>query len=183
MKVLMSAAFMFIASTAIYAQDVTLKTEKKEYKIDENITLVFEVKATVDSETTLNGTNFTLIDGPKKRLATTTKDGQTSTTFTSTYTIKANSPGLVEIVSPKFHFNDQDKSAGNFIFKVSDAKLTEKEMDEINFNKFKENASQEKGILRFVVSDNFGFVEKFSGTKWEFKRRLSKEELEDLVKK
>ena len=76
MKVLMSAAFMFIASTAIYAQDVTLKTEKKEYKIDENITLVFEVKATVDSETTLNGTNFTLIDGPKKRLATTTKDGK-----------------------------------------------------------------------------------------------------------
>ncbi len=179
----MSTALILLVTTIFYGQEVILKTAKKQYKIDETITLVFEVNAKVDSETTLTGTNFTLVDGPKKRLATTTKDGETSTTFTSTYNIKANSPGTVEIISPTFHFNNQEKSAGNFAFKISDHKLTESELDEINFNKFKENSAKEKGSVRFVLSGNFGFIEKFNGSKWEFKRRLTKEEVEDLAKK
>ena len=183
MKLIMNAALFFFAATAIYAQDVTLKTEKKEYKIDETITLVFEIKAKVDSEGSLSGTNFTVIDGPKKRQSTATKDGKTIMTYTSTYRIKANSPGLMSLVSPTFYLNGQEKNAGNFTLKVKDDKLTEVEKDEINFNEFKENATKHNGALRYVVSDNFGFIEQFNGSQWEFKRRLSKEELTILIKK
>ncbi len=183
MKSLMSAALILLVSTLFYGQDVILKTEKKHYKIDETITLVFEIKAKVDSESTLNGANFTLIDGPKKRQSTTTKDGQTSTTFTATYRIKANSPGIVTVISPTFHFNNQEKGAGKFTFKVIDNRLSDIEKDEINFNEFKEKSAKLNGAVRFVLSDNYGFIEKFNGAQWEFKRRLSKEEVESLSKK
>ncbi len=182
MKSIMSAALIFFICTAVYAQDVTFRTEKKQYKIDEAITLIFEVKATVDSETPLKGTNFTLIDGPRKRLATTTNDGQTSTTFTSIYTIKAISPGIVEVISPIFRFNNQEKSAGQFSIKVTSDKLTETEIDEIKFNKFKENAAKQKDVVRYVIFDDLGFTEKFNGSKWEFIKRLSKEEISSLSK-
>ena len=182
MKSLMSAGLMLLISTTFYGQDVSLKAEKKNYKIDETIILIFEIKAKVDSESTLSGTNFTLIDGPKKRLSTTSKAGETSTIFTSTYRIKANSPGLVEIISPTFNFDSQAKSAGKFTFKVTEDRLTDLEKDEINFNDFKENSAKQNGSMRYVLSDNFGFIEIFNGSEWEFTRRLSQEEIQNLSK-
>ena len=183
MKSHLSAAILLFISTSFYAQDVTLKTEKREYKIDEAITLVFEVKAKVDSEGALSGTNFTILDGPKKRQFTATKDGVTTQTYTSTYKIKGNSPGLVSIVSPTFNYNSQEKTAGKITLKVIDDKLTASEKDEINFNEFRENASKHNGALRFIVTDNFGFIEKFNGSQWEFVRRLSKDEVTTMSKK
>lgn len=183
MKSLMSAVLILLMSNSFYGQEVTFKTEKKDFKSDEIINVIFEVKSSVDSETALTGENFTVLSGPKKRLQTSTKDGQTSSVFTSTYYIKANSPGKVTIVSPTFTFNDQEKSAGTFVLNVSEDKLTETEKDQINFNKFKENGSKQDGCVRFVVSDNYGFLEQFDGSKWEFKRRLSAEEVKTLSKK
>lgn len=183
MKSLMSAALILLFSIAIYAQEVVVKAEKSEYKIDEIITLVYEVKAKVDSQTPLSGTNFTLVDGPKNRQSTTTRDSETSITFTSTYRIKTNTAGKVEVISPTFNFNSIQKKAPNLILKVSNAKLTDIEKDQINFNEFKENSAKLKGTMRFVVSDNFGYIENFNGSQWEFNRRLSKEEVENLAKK
>lgn len=183
MKSLMSAALLLIFSTAFYAQEVSIKTEKKEYKIDEIITLIYEVKAKVDSQTALNGTNFTLVDGPKNRQSTTNKGTETTITFTSTYRVKANAPGTVEVFSPTFNFNNLQKKAENLVVKVSDKKLTEIEKDEINFNEFKDNSAKLKGTMRFVLSDNFGYIEKFNGSQWEFHRRLSKDEVDNLAKK
>ena len=183
MKSLMSAALILLFSTAIYAQEVSIKTEKKEYKIDEIITLVYEVKVKVDSQTPLSGSNFTLVDGPKNRQSTTTRDSETTITFTTTYRVKANSPGTVEVISPTFNFNNIQKKAAKLILQVSDAKLTDLEKDQINFNEFKHNSAKSKGTTRFVISDEFGYIEKFNGSQWEFDRRLSKEEVENLAKK
>lgn len=182
MKSLMSAV-MILVSTLFYGQEVVVKTEKSEYKIDETITLVYEVKAKVDSESKLNGKNFTLIDGPKNRQYTTTRGGETTITFTATYRIKAISPGTIEVISPIFYFDNQQKKASNLVLTISDKKLTDQEIDEINFNEFKENSAKQKDALRFVLSDRFGYIEKFNGSQWEFKRRLSQEEVENLNKK
>lgn len=183
MKSLMTGALMLFFSNVFYGQEVLVKTEKSVYKIDEPITLVYEVKAKVDSQGMLNGTNFTLIDGPKNKQSTSTRGDVTSITFTATYRIKANSPGTIEVISPLFNFDNLQKKAPNLVLKISDSKLTDQEIDEINFKEFQNNSSKQKDALRFVVSDRFGYIEQFNGSQWEFKRRLSKEEVENLNKK
>ena len=82
-----------------------------------------------------------------------------------------------------FYFNNEQKKANNLTLKVTDKKLTDVEKDQINFNEFKDNSAKLKGTMRFVLSDNYGYIEKFNGSQWEFDRRLSKDEVDNLAKK
>lgn len=182
MKYLMSAVFILFTSTIFFGQEITVTTDKTEYKIDEPITLIYEVDGKVDSQSGLTGTNFKRIDGPKNKQTSSTTSGKTTATFTASYKLKAIMPGTMEVISPKFRFGSTEKSGKNVVVKISADKLTETEIDAIKFNEFKENNTKQNGAMRFVISENYGFIEKYNGSQWEFKRRLSKEEILALAK-
>lgn len=65
MKTMLFIFSTLIVSTVCYGQNVTARTQKKDYKIDETITIVFEVNAMVDSTDRIKGTNFKIISGPR----------------------------------------------------------------------------------------------------------------------
>ena len=65
---------------------------------------------------------------------------------------------------------------------ISEIALTEKEIEEINFNDFKDDSIKPDGTIRLVLSDKFGYVEEFNAFQWKFKRRLSKKEIKKLRK-
>lgn len=168
-------------STTTYGQNVTIKTAKNEYKIDETITLIYEIKAKVDSVGKLKGENFEIINNPKKSQSVSVIDGQTSLTYNLTYKIKAVTPGTIEIISPIFYANNQEFVAKKLSLTISGDKLSDREIEENNFNEFKDNSNRPpNGTLRYVLSDTFGYVEEFNNFKWTFKRRLTKKEIKRL---
>jgi len=172
-----------LASTITNGQNVIVKTEKNDYKIDETIKLVFEVNAKVDSTAQIKGTNFKVINVPRKNKSTSTVNGQTTLSYSLTYEIQAVNPGKLEIISPTFYIDNKEHKAENLLLTISGTKLTDKEIEEINFNKFKEKSIKPDGTIRIVISDNFGYIEEFKSFEWKFKRRLSKKEIAKLRKK
>ena len=172
-----------IASTITNGQNVIVKTEKYDYKIDETIKLVFEVNAKVDSTSQIKGTNFKVINGPRKNQSTSTVNGQTTLLYSLTYEIQAENPGKLEIITPTFYIDNKEHKAENLLLTISGTKLTNKEIEEINFNKFKDKSIKPDGTIRIVLSDNFGYIEEFKSFEWKFKRRLTKKEIAKLKKK
>ena len=174
---------IIIASTVTNGQNVIVKTEKNGYKIDETIKIVFELNAKVDSTAQIKETNFKVINGPRKNQSTSTVNGQTTLSYSLTYEIQAQNPGKLEIISPTFYIDNEEYKAENLLLTISGTKLTEKDIEEINFNKFKDKSIKPDGTIRIVLSDNFGYVEEFKDFKWTFKRPLTKKEVTKLRKK
>ncbi len=172
-----------IASTITNGQNVIVKTEKYDYKIDETIKLVFEVNAKVDSTSQIKGANFKVINGPRKNQSTSIVNGQTTLLYSLTYEIQAENPGKLEIITPTFYIDNKEHKAENLLLTISGTKLTNKEIEEINFNKFKDKPIKPDGTIRIVLSDNFGYIEEFKGFEWKFKRKLTKKEIAKLRKK
>ena len=170
-------------STTVYGQNVSVKTEKTEYKIEETITLVYEVKAKVDSVSKLTVGNFKIINGPRTSQSVSTINGQTTLTYNLTYEIKANASGTIEIISPTFYSDNQESIAEKLNLTISGNKLSDKEIEELNFNEFKDNSFKPNGTLRYVLSETFGFVEEFNDFQWTFKRKLTKREIGKFRKK
>lgn len=172
-----------IASTITYGQNVTVKTEKKIYKIDETIALVFEVNAKVDSSDRLKGTNFKILNGPSTSQSESTLNGQSNISYSLKYEIKAENSGQLEIISPTFFIGNKKYKADDLFLTISGTKLTDKEIEEFNFNEFKENSIKPNGTVRFILSGDFGYIEEFKDFQWIFKRRLTKKEISKLNKK
>ena len=61
--------------------------------------------------------------------------------------------------------------------------FTDKEIDEIQFRKFKDESKNNNGTLRLILSDKYGYIEEFNDYQWSFKRRLTKKEIAKLRKK
>ena len=93
MKKIVLAIFTIIASTISYGQNVTVRTEKKDYKIFEIITLVYEVNSKVDSTDHIKGKNFKILNAPTNYRTVSTINGETTLTYTLTYKIKAQKLG------------------------------------------------------------------------------------------
>ncbi len=183
MRKTLQTLILIFGSTITYGQIILAKTEKNEYKIDETITLVYEAKAKVDSVDIFSGTNFIIISGPLKSNSSSTINGKTTYIYTLTYEIKALTTETIEIISPTFYIDNQKHKAEKLILTISGKKLTDKEIDEIEFNKFKDESIKPNGTLRFVLSDKYGYTEEFKDFQWTFKRRLTKKELAKLRKK
>jgi hypothetical protein len=181
MKILLILSTI-IVYTVSYGQHVSVKTEKKNYKIDETITLIFEVNSNVDSSGLIKGTNFKILKGPRKNQSVSTINGQTNISYSLTYEIQAEKPGKLEIISPTFYIDNKEYKANDILLSISGIKLTDKEIDEINFNEFKDNSIRPNGTLRFIITSEFGYIEEFKDFQWKFKRRLTKKEIAKLSK-
>ncbi len=183
MKKTVKTILLLLISVITYGQEITVKTDKPEYKIDEIIYLEYEIKAQVDSVDILSEANFKIIHAPGTSTSTSTINDKTTYRYTLKYELKALYPGTIEIISPTFYFENHRKKAEKIILKITGDRLTEKEIDEIEFNTFKEKSIYPNGTLRFIVSGKFGYIEEFNNFQWIFIRRLTPKEIAKLKKK
>ena len=95
MRRLCSFIILAFSFTLVYGQKVTSFTEKKDYKIEEKITVEFEVKAEVDSNTNLICDGFTIVKGPSKALLIPITNGKIENSYRLTYVLKANRVGEI----------------------------------------------------------------------------------------
>ena len=100
-----------------------------------------------------------------------------------TFEVKAIVAGSIEIISPIFQINNKKVTAETINLTISADKLTAQEIDEIEFAEFKDKLQYPKGTLRYILSDNLGYIEQFNEAEWIFKRRLTKKEIAKLRKK
>jgi len=182
MKIKLIAILSIIASAAGYGQNVKVRTEKMDYKFFETITVVYEVNSMVDSIEHIKGKNFKILETPTNYRTVSTINGNTTLTYTLNYKIKATKIGKLEIVSPAFYIGGKAYEAEILSLNISDMNLTDKEIEEINFNDFKDDSVKPEGTIRIVLSDEFGYVEEFKTLKWNYKRRLSKKEIKKIKK-
>jgi hypothetical protein len=164
-------------------QEVTVKTDKATYKIDERIYLEYEVRIKVDSTSKLSTTDFMMASGPNTNSFFSNASGQTIYTYKLSYVIKARHAGNLEIPSPVFYIKNEKLKAETIHIKVTDENLTEKEIDKIKFDEFKEEIRKPDGTLRLVLSEEYGYVEEFKNDTWILKRRMTKREIAKARKK
>lgn len=182
MKKLIFLLSILFSFTTIYGQFISVNTDKTEYKVGEPIIITYQVNLPVDSTDKLIEKGFKIIRGPFTKSSTSTVDGSKRVTYSVTYELKALSPGKLKIVSPVFYINSLTHKANEVILEIVSNKLSAEEIDEINFNKFKNKQSLPNGMIRIVISEDYGYIEEFNNLEWTFKRRLTVKEITKIKK-
>jgi hypothetical protein len=183
MKIILISALLLQLTMFAYGQELLVKTEKTTYKIDETITVVFEINAKVDSVGQFFENNFRILNKPSQSSQSSTVNGETSYFFSVTYELKAIVPGKIEIISPIFYLENREQKTEKLMLTISGSKLNQQEIEDINFKVFVDSAIKPNGTLRYVIAGNFGYVEEYNEAQWIYKRRLSKREVKRMGKR
>lgn len=175
-------SFLLIVTLKITAQEAKVTADKHNYKINEEIELVFEVNVEVDSMSTIKLDDFRILKGPTKSTSHSYVNGLRTYTQKTTYTLIPKSVGSFEIKSPIYYLGKHGIIGKNAILTIAGNVLTEKDKRIIELKKIAEKASKPEGTLRFVLIEKIGYVEEFRNNKWVFIRELSNDDIEKLNK-
>ena len=173
---------MVLNFSTVFGQKVKSSSDKKSYKIEEKITLEFEVKASVDSISNLQTQGFFIVSGPNKSTSYSIIDGKTEKNFNLKYVIKASQAGKLSISSPSFYILGEEYKAPTLTVTITGENLTEAEMKKLEFDRFRENSIKPTGTLRYVLSDSLGYIESYDVPTWKFIRSLTQDEILQLKK-
>ena len=169
--------------TSAFGQIVKSSTEKREYKIDETITINFEAKLKVDSTTKLVVNNFIVMTGPEISSTYSITDGKKENSYHLSYKIKATRVGKLIIASPDFYAQGELYIALPITLSITGENMTTAELKKIELDRFRENFVKPTGTLRYVLFDSLGYIEAYDSPNWNFVRALTIEEIEQLKKK
>lgn len=181
MKLLITSIFLISIGYG-YGQEAKVSTDKAEYKFDEIIELTFEVNAKFDSIDIPDFEGFKIIGGPSKSSSVSVKNGVRTENETRTYRLRPNESGQLNINSPTFYKDGKEIKGKAVKVKVDPSNLTDRELKEKEFKNFIEEGIKPKGTTRIILYENKGYVEIFGEMGWEFHRRLTNEEVEQLEK-
>lgn len=165
-----------------YGQIISIKTDKEEYKIDEQIEVSFEIDSKADSIVLPLFEDFIIDSGPNKRSSLSTINGETTGTYAWAYKIRPKKSGVVIIQSPLFYIDSLQVKGENRSIHILKSKLSKAEIKEIEFLSFKNNAIKPKGTLRYILNDEFGYIEVFGDLAWEFHRKMTAKEIKRMRK-
>ncbi len=164
-------------------QVITATSDKAEYKMNEPINIVFEANVYVDSIGKLAFNNFIKTDGPYSSRSSSTVNGKSTGHYKIGYEIKAKQPGKYRIESPVFYINGEQYKANPITVSISAESLTKEEQRQIGLKKFRDEMFKPEGTTRYVLDDNYGYIEIFTGADWKFLRELTNKERKKLMKK
>lgn len=182
MKVIKLIFLLTISSISIHAQEGYIKVEKDNYKIDELIKVTFYTFKKVDSVSYPNLENFSILTGPFTQQATSIVDGETKFQYVITYTLKAKKEGEIIIESPTYYSGLKTYSLKETHIKIERSNLTQQEQEDIRFQTFKDRSIHENGTKRYIIGEEFGYLEVFKDLTWQFERKLSPAEYKKLKK-
>ncbi|MBU9064581.1 BatD family protein [Phocaeicola vulgatus] len=174
---------IFLISTAYsFGQEANVSTDKEEYKFDEIIELTFELNAKFDSIDIPDLEDFKIISGPNKSSSVSIQNGVTTEMETRTFRLRPIESGRLKINSPIFYKDGKEIKGKSIKIKVDPSNLTDKELKEKEYKEFIEDGIKPKGTTRIILHENKGYVEIFGEMGWEFLRRLTSEEIEQIEK-
>lgn len=165
--------------STVFGQTVEIEVEKTEYKFDEIIEVKFVIDFNEDSITASQFDGFELIDGPYTSSSTSIINGVKQYQKSLIYFLRPINSGDLVINSPTF-FQNENRITNTKDITVLDSELTKEEKQNVEFNAFVEESFKPEGTIRYVINDDFGYIEIFKDNKWSFHRRLSDEEIDKL---
>ena len=182
MKNLFFTTILLISTVSGYGQESKVRTDKAEYKFDEIIELTFELNAKFDSIDIPDLESFNIISGPNKSSSVSVQNGIKTESETRTYRLRPIESGRLKISSPIFYKDGKEIKGKAIKIKVDPSNLTDEELKEEEYKNFIEDGIKPKGTTRIILYENKGYVEIFGEMGWEFLRRLTTEEIEQLEK-
>lgn len=178
MKIL---TLLFIISLAtIYSQEVKLTIDKYEYQFDEIIEITYEVDSLIDSIVVPDYDNFKVVSGPFKSITSSVINGVKSSSSKISFKLRPLKSGELTIESPIFIVDEKNIKAKSVIVNIAPSNLTEDELKDKEYKQFINDSSKPKGTTRIIIHENKGYIEIYNGKDWEFQRRLSTEEIEQI---
>jgi len=160
---------------------VSIEIEKNEFSIAENIYVKFKIDFIEDSIQNPKFKGFKIVSGPNASTSRSTVNGVTTQTKSISYVLKPNNSGDCIIESPIFFINGKEVKGQKKITILNTA-LTKEEQNEVDFRKFVEGITKKDGTYRYVIRDEFGYIEILQSLKWEFYRKLTKKKLKQIKK-
>lgn len=164
----------------VYCQSVELTIKKDSYKIDEEFIILFESNVKIDSIGEFKPVYFKVLKGPNKNEFKSKKNGEEEYNLKIDYTLKPTKAGPLEIKSPVFYFEGNKIELESKYVTIIEDKVTEEEQFENDFDKFKAAAIKPKNTIRYVLFEDYGYIEIFDDLKWNYKRRLTSKEVSKL---
>lgn len=182
MKNLISMTIFLFSITFSFGQEAKVTTDKEEYKFDEIIELTFELNAKFDSIDIPDLEGFKIISGPNKSSSVSIQNGVTTESETRTFRLRPIESGRLKINSPTFYVDGKEIKGKAIKIKVDPTNLTDEELKEKEYKEFIKDGIKPKGTTRIILHENKGYVEIFGEMGWEFLRRLTSEEIEQIEK-
>jgi hypothetical protein len=164
-------------------QTAVIKVDKTEFRLEEEIKIIFEIDAKIDSATTVHLDEFNIISGPQDSQSTSTVNSETNYKKTTAYTITPKYPGIFTIESPQYSVQGKLITSNPVTITVENLKLTDVEKRLADLKKYAQSFKKDEGTVRFVVSGDVGYVEEFQNGKWAFIRALSNIEILQIGRK
>jgi hypothetical protein len=175
---------IFIAGTLVYnsafSQSIESILKKDFYKIDEEFLILFESNVKVDSIGEFKPEHFKVLKGPNKNEFKSKKNGEEEYNLKIDYTLKPTKTGKLEIKPPTFYYEGNSILLTSKFVLIIEEKITEEEKFENDFDKFKAAAIKPKNTIRYVIYEDYGYIEMFDDLRWNYKRRLTNKEVSKL---
>ena len=165
---------------------VSIEMDKDEFAVDEDIYIRFKIGFQEDSIHEPNFNGFQIIKR-NTTISTSMNNGEMVRTKTLLYVLKPfaamRSSALIEeyiIESPTFFVNGEEIKVWKKIT-VLVTEHTKNEESNVKIRAFAENPTMPDGTYRYVISDDFGYIEICEKLKWVFYRKLTDKEFK-LIK-
>ena len=165
-----------------YGQKVTFEFDKKKYKLHEKVEVTISIDFMEDSISTIDFNGFTIINRPSTSTSTSVVNGVKTYSKTMKYVIRPDEAGKFIIESPVFYVGGKKVVSKSLKIVILESELTEEELQASRFNAFIEDSIKPEGTYRYVLNEEYGYIEILKDFMWVFSRRLTEEEFE-LIKK
>jgi BatD DUF11 like domain len=167
----------------VYSQEASSKIDKLNYKLDEEINLVFIINQKFDSIKTFDLSDFKILEKPIESSSNTTINNKYEYEHKITCKISAKSPGKFKIIPPKYYFGNDEVTSDEITITIENDKLTDEENKAIVLKKMSIKPFKPEGTIRYTIIDGNGYIEEFKDKNWVFLRILTKKEVKRLKKK
>lgn len=184
-KLIVLIILVFIITPLSFGQDVKFYTDKESYKINEKIELKLEIGMKVDLPVLLDSLEFdnfktTNLPYNNSQVSMTRNSSTNYYHYSWTYILRPQKIGTFKLESPVFYSNGTKIDGIKRIVEIKSSDLNAQELKEFQFDAFIEDVNKPKGTYRYILNEEFGYIQKYDNYKWVFYRKLSDDELELL---
>lgn len=178
-KLTLSLIFILIGLNA-KGQSIKFILSKEAYKVNEEFLVMFESSIKIDSIGEFFNENLKVIKGPNKNEFISKKNGVEEYILKIDYIVNPFKAGSVEVKAPIFYHEGLPITLESKSINILKGDVSEEEVIENNFDKFKAAALKPNGTTRYVIFDTYGYIEVFKIMKWEFFKNLTEKEVAAL---
>lgn len=179
-KVIVSL-LVILTGNLLRAQDVSIKTDKKVYDLGEKIELTIQNTSKTDSIFLSPSKGLFQLRESTKNSSISIQDGQTTYKNTWIYFFRPTTSGKLTIEPATLIIDDKELKTKSLKIKVRDGNLSPEELEEWRFTYFVEGYKTEN-TYRYILNEEYGYIEIYQNFVWKFYRRLTDEELEFIHK-